>query len=1064
MFSLVGIALSKPYTFIVVAAMILIVGVLAAFRTPVDIFPNINIPVVAVAWQFTGLSADDMAGRIITPYERVLTTTVNNIEHIEAMSLANTGIVKIFFQPGADVRLANAQITAVSQTLLRQLPPGTTPPLILNYDASTVPIVQLALSGKGLNEQQLYDYGFNFVRTGLVTVPGAAIPYPYGGRTRQIQIDIDPAALQAKGLSATDIGNAIAAQTQITPAGFVKIGEFQYNIRLNNAPGTPEQLSNLPIKTVNGATIRIGDVAHVRDGSAPQQNVVHVEGQRSVLMSILKSGATSTIDIVNGVKAMLPDLQRNLPKVLTIHPINDQSNFVKAAVMGVVREGALAAALTSLMILLFLGSWRSTIIIATSIPLAVLAAVATLAAFGQTLNVMTLGGLALAVGILVDDATVTIENIDRHLEEGKDVRTAIIDGAEQILIPAFVSLLCICIVFVPMFFLPGVSGFLFVPMALAVVFAMVASFLLSRTLVPTLAMYLLKTHAGEEAETHGRASLFGWLGALQTGFEHKMVQARDAYAGLLGRALSSRRIFAIGFLGFALASLALIPALGRNFFPTVDTGSIALHVRTASGMRIEETSAVFDRMERKIRTLIPADEIAAMADNIGVSVSQINLVYNASGTIGPQDGDILISLKEGHHPTADYIRLLRQELPKDFPSVTLSFLPADVVSQILNFGSPAPIDIQVIGNNIGADQGYAQKILRAIRQVDGLVDARIQQPANYPEIRFAADRTRINALGINEQDVTTSVANAIAGTSQTAPVYWLNTQNGVTYPLVAQTPEYMIDSFDALEELPVTPHDPTKPPQILGALGTFSRGPSNAEITQYNIQPVVDVYAGYQGRDLGAVAADVSRILQRLDKDRPQTIKIVFRGQVETMNTAFTGMGFGLLGAVVMIYLLIVINFQSWTDPLVIISALPAALAGIAWMLFATDTPLSVPALTGAIMCMGVATANSILVVSFARERLNATGDAGKAAFEAGVTRFRPVLMTALAMIIGMGPMAFGLGDGGEQNAPLGRAVIGGLLFATCASLIFVPTVFAIFHGRTSRRQTDPEAANPKGT
>lgn len=1063
MISLVRIALSRPYTFVVMAIMVFIIGVLAVLRTPTDIFPNIRVPVVAVAWTYNGLPAAEMSGRILTPYQRTLTTTVNDIEHIESNSLPGIGVVKIYFQPGADVRLANAQITAVSQTLLRQLPPGTTPPLILNYNASTVPIVQLALSGEGLNEQQLFDYGLNFIRTRLVTVPGAAMPFPFGGRTRQIQVDIDPQALLSKGLSATDVGAAIAAQTQITPAGFVKIGEFQYSLKLNNAPGSVEELNDLPIRTVNGATVRMSDVAHVRDGSAPQQNVVHVDGQRSVLMTVLKSGATSTIEIVDGIKAVLPELKLSLPPELTITPLNDQSDFVKAAVAAVVHEGTLAAVLTSLMILLFLGSWRSTVIIAISIPLAVLAAIAALAAFGQTLNVMTLGGLALAVGILVDDATVTIENINWHLEQGKDVRTAILDGAAQIVTPAFVSLLCICIVFVPMFFLPGVSGFLFVPMALSVVFAMVASFLLSRTLVPTMAMALLRPHASHgagEGEHDDRPPSRNPFAHFQRGFERRFDRFRDGYSGVLGFALGSGKVFVAGFLAFAILSLALVPFLGRNFFPAVDSGAIAMHVRAPVGSRIEESAAMFDQIQRQVRAVIPASEIETIVDNIGVSSSGINVAYNASGTIGPQDGDILISLKKGHRPTAEHIARLRQEMPRQFPSATFSFLPADVTSQILNFGAPAPIDIQVTGANLAANQAYAQRILRAIRGVDGVADARIQQPAGAPELRFDVDRTRINALGLDERDVTASLAGAVAGSAQTAPVFWLNPANGVSYPVVAQTPEYMIDSLQKLAAIPVTgARTPGQSPQVLGGLGTLSRGATQAVVSQYNIQPMVNVYAATQGRDLGGVAGDIQKVLKTLEKDKPAAVRVTLRGQYQTMNTAFSGMGWGLLGAVVMIYLLIVINFQSWSDPFVIVSALPAALAGIAWMLFATGTPLSVPALTGAIMCMGVATANSILVVSFARERLAAHGDAVQAAFEAGVTRFRPVLMTALAMIIGMTPMALGLGEGAEQNAPLGRAVVGGLIFATCASLLFVPSVFALVHGR----RASPRGASSEG-
>ena len=772
--SIVRIALQRPYTFVVLALMILIIGGIASFRTPIDIFPDIRVPVVAVVWQYAGLPPDEMAGRMVSPYQRVLTTTVNDIEHIEAQSLTGIGIVKIYFQPGADIRLANAQITAVSQTMLKQMPPGATPPLILNYSASTVPILQLALSGKGLTEQQLGDFALNTIRTDLVTVPGAAVPYPYGGKTRQVQVDIDPVALQSKGLSAQDVGNAIAAQNQITPAGFVKIGKFQYILKLNNAPSSIEGLNDIPVKTINGATIYMRDVAHVRDGSPPQTNIVHVDGARSVLMTILKSGATSTLAIVDGIKSRLPALQEVLPPNLKIVPMNDQSIFVKAAVSGVIYEGALAALLTSLMILLFLGSWRSTVIIAISIPLAVLSAVAALAAFGQTLNIMTLGGLALAVGILVDDATVTIENINWHLEQGKDVRTAILDGAQQIVVPAFVSLLCICIVFVPMFFLPGVAGFLFVPMALSVVFAMIASFLLSRTLVPTMAMYLLRPHApGHSHEAGEPGPSQNRLVLLQRAFEKRFERLREAYAGLLERALGNRTPFIIGFMACVLLSFLLVPFLGQNFFPSVDAGSITMHVRAPVGTRIEESSAIFDRIEQRIREIIPPEDLNSIADNIGLPNSGINTAYNASGTIGPQDGDILIGLKEGHAPTDGYVKTLREVLPREFPTATYSFLPSDIVSQILNFGAPAPIDIQVIGRKLEDDLAFATKILRKVREIPGIADARIQQSSQYPQLRFDADRTRIGQLGLTERDVTSNVGTSLAGSSQSAPVYWL---------------------------------------------------------------------------------------------------------------------------------------------------------------------------------------------------------------------------------------------------------------------------------------------------
>ena len=1055
MIGIVKIALRRPLTFIVMALLILIVGVMAALRTPVDIFPEIKVPVIAVAWNYTGLPPEDMAGRIITPYERVLTTTVNDIEHIESQSLPGIGIVKIYFQPGADIRTATAQVTSVSQSVLRQMPPGITPPLILNYSASTVPILQLALSGVGLSEQQFFDLGVNQIRPALVTVPGAAIPYPSGGRQRQVQIDIDPQALSANGLSAQDVANAIAAQNQINPAGFVKIGSLQYSVKLNNAPASIAALNEIPVKVVGGATIYMRDVAHVRDGSGPQTNVVHVDGARSALLTVLKNGATSTLAIVQGVKDKLPGIETTLPASLKITPVGDQSLFVKGAVEGVVKEGALAAILTSLMILLFLGSWRSTIIIAVSIPLAVLSAVAALAAFGQTLNTMTLGGLALAVGILVDDATVTIENINWHLEKGKGVIPSILDGAAQIVTPAFVSLLCICIVFVPMFFLPGVAGFLFVPMALAVVFAMIASFILSRTLVPTMAMYLLQPHAGDVHES-GSATSRNPLVRFQRGFEHRFEKIRTGYGGLLKRALDAPRPFVIGFIAIVLLSFLLTPFLGRNFFPLVDSGQIALHVRAPVGSRIENTSAEFQRIEDKIKALLPPGETVSITDNIGLPVSSINAVYSNTGTIGPQDGDILITLKEDHAPTADHVALLRRELPRAFPADTFSFLPADITSQILNFGAPAPIDIQVAGKDAKANAAYAAKILRGIRNIPGLADARIQQSASYPQLSVNVDRSRIGQYNLTERDVTNSLATTLAGTSQTAPVFFLNPENGVSYPVVGQTPEHQIGSISELSNVPVSGAAGGQS-QVLGGLATINRSNAAAVVSHYNIQPVVDIFATPQGRDLGAVAADINTVLKKLDHEKPKGVTIELRGQFATMNTAFSGLGFGLIGAIVLIYLLIVVNFQSWLDPVVIITALPAALAGIIWTLFITGTTLSVPALTGAIMCMGVATANSILVVSFARERLVELGNAYEAALEAGMVRFRPVLMTALAMIIGMLPMALGLGDGGEQNAPLGRAVIGGLLCATVATLMFVPVIFSLAHRKGVRAPTSKE-------
>ncbi|TKT73089.1 efflux RND transporter permease subunit [Afipia massiliensis] len=1044
--ALVRIALSRPYTFVVLALLLLIVGPLAALRTPTDIFPEIRIPVIGVVWSYTGLPPDQMSGRIVTPFQRALTTTVNDIEHIVANSYNGTGVIKIFFQPNVDIRTANAQVTAISQTMLRQLPQGATPPLILNYNASTVPIVQLALAGEGLTEQNLFDFATNQLRTPLVTVPGAAIPWPYGGKQRQIQIDLNPSAMQALGLSGQDVANALAAQNLITPVGTQKIGDFEYNIRLNNSPLKIEELGNLPIRVVNGATVYIRDVATVRDGNPPQTNIVHVDGNRSVLMMVLKAGATSTLDIISGIKQKVADIKDSMPDSLRVSFIGDQSIFVRGAIAGVAFEGVLAAVLTSIMILLFLGSWRSTIIIAVSIPLSVLGAIICLAAIGETLNIMTLGGLALAVGILVDDATVTIENINWHLEQGKEVEESILDGARQIVTPAFVSLLCICIVFVPMFFLTGVSRFLFVPMALSVMFAMVWSFILSRTLVPTMAKYLLHKHAHDE---HGNAAekppTRNPLVLFQRGFEARFEKFRAGYHGLLEMALAHRPIFVTGFLAFVALSFLLVPFLGRNFFPSVDTGQILIHVRNQIGTRVEETANRLADIQKAIRQVIPPDNIDTMADNIGMPNSSINMTYNNTGVIGPQDGDIQIKLKGDHRPTDDYVRELREKLPREFPGVSFAFLPADIVSQILNFGAPAPIDLQVRGNNAEGNFKYANDLLRRIRLIPGVADARIQQSPNSPGFNVDVDRTRAQYVGLTARDVTNSMVVNLAGSSQVAPTFFLNPENGVSYSIVMQTPQYRIDSLNKLEALPISSAGMATPP-ILGSIANINRSSSSAVVSQYDIQTMVQIYATPQGRDLGAVAKDINKVIADTANDVPRGSRVVLLGQVETMNNAFAGLLFGLLGAIVLIYLLIVVNFQSWSDPFVIISALPAALAGIVWFLFATHTTLSVPALTGAIMCMGVATANSVLVIAFARERYEELGDPIAAALDAGFVRFRPVLMTALAMIIGMTPMALGLGEGGEQNAPLGRAVVGGLIFATFATLMFVPVLFSMVH------------------
>ena len=1049
-FDIVGTALKRPYTFVVMALLILVLGPLAALKTPTDIFPEIRIPVIAVAWAYTGLPPDQMAGRITTLYQRVLSTTVNDIEHIEANSYAGVGIVKIFFHPGVNIAVANAQVTAISQLMVRQMPPGALPPLIVNYNASTVPILQLALSGQGLSEQNLADIGLTQVRTPLVTVAGAAIPFPYGGKSRLVQIDLKLPELQARGLSAQDVASALAAQNIVTPVGTQKIGSFEYTINLNNAAAEIKDLANLPVKSVNGAMIYLRDVADVHDGNSPQTNIVHVDGNRSVLMSVLKNGSTSTLAIVDGVREKLESIKSSLPPTLVVKPINDQSIFVRAAISAVAMEAAIAAALTSFLVFLFLGSWRSTVIIAISIPLSILGALIGLAALGETLNLMTLGGLALAVGILVDDATVTIENINWHLEQGKEVETAILDGAAQIVTPAFISLLCICIVFVPMFFLDGVSRFLFVPMAEAVMLAMAFSFLLSRTLVPTMANYLLKPHAPLPPS---RNPLVLFQRSFEAGFE----QFREGYKNILHLALLNRSKVVVVFMSFVLGSFALLPYLGSNFFPDVDGGQILIHARVPIGTRVEETASRFAMIEKSIKKVIPAEEISSLVDNIGLPPSWINLIYNNTGVIGSQDGDIQIALRKGHLPTADYVRELRETLPREFPDTVFSFPPADIVSQILNFGAPAPIDIQIRGANLADNFDYANKLLKEIRMIPGVADARIQQSSKSPAIDVTMDRAQAQDLGITPKDVTNNMVVNLAGSSQVAPTFWLNPANGISYSVVMQAPQYNLDSLNDLANIPVSSGS-NNHQQLLGGIASFNRTTRNAVVSQYDMQPMVQINATTQDTDLGTVAKEVRRLIAETQADLPKGSKVVLLGQVRTMEKAFSGLLWGLLAAVVLIYFLIVVNFQSWRDPLVIISALPSALAGIVWILFATRTTLSVPALTGAIMCMGVATANSVLVITFARERLEEWGDPLAAALDAGFVRFRPVLMTALAMIIGMIPMALGLGEGGEQNAPLGKAVIGGLCFATVATLVIVPLIFSMVHSKRSSSLATPSS------
>jgi multidrug efflux pump subunit AcrB len=1048
---IVRLALKRPYTFVVMAILILILGTLAIVRTPTDIFPNINIPVVSIIWTYNGLVPEDMADRIVSITERALTTTVDNIEHIESQSLNGIAVVKVFLQPNANIQQGIAQITAVSQTQLKQLPAGTTPPLILAYSASSVPVLQLALSGQNLSEQQLNDYGLNFIRTQIITVPGASVPYPYGGKQRQVQVDLNTTALQSKGLSALDVVNAISVQNLILPTGTSKIGSREYDVSIPNAaPQTIADLNRIPIKSVGGTTIYVKDVAWVRDGFPPQTNIVRVNGQRSVLLTIQKAGDASTLNVISGIKALLPQIQQSVPPQLQISPLADQSIFVRGAISGVVRETLIAACLTAFMILTFLGSWRSTIIIATSIPLAILSSIIVLSMIGETINIMTLGGLALAVGILVDDATVEVENINRNrdAEPDKDMDEVVLDSASQIATPAFVSTLSICIVFAPMFLLSGVARYLFVPLAEAVVFAMLASYLLSRTIVPTMAKYLLR---GDKKEGKDSAPSRNPLVQFQKAFEAAFERFRVSYRGLLEGCLHHRSAFLIAFFAFCLGSLAiLIPWLGRDFFPSVDSGTFKLHVRAPTGMRIEDTADLCDLVEQSIRRQIPSAEIYNVIDNIGLPYSGINLSYSNSAPVGTSDADVLVTLNANHHPTDDYIHQLRLTLPKEFPGVTFAFLPADMVGQILNFGLPAPVDVQVVGNDLEGNRLYADTLLEKLRSVTGTADLRIQQPFDEPYLRFRVERTKAEELGFTAHDIAQNLLVSLSGSFQTAPTFWVDPKNHVSYQIATETPQYRADTLQAVENIPITGTDPATPPSLMASLVSMQRGAGMAVVSHYNIEPVIDIFGSVTGRDLGGVSGDINKIIDGTRQQLPRGSRVVVRGQVQTMQSSYIGLLGGLAFSIVLVYLLIVVNFQSWLDPFIMISALPAALAGIAWFLFITHTTLSVPALMGAVMCMGVATSNSILVVSFATEKMQEGSDSVRAALEAGFTRFRPVLMTALAMIIGMVPMALGLGDGGEQNAPLGRAVIGGLIFATVSTLFFVPAFFSLLQG--SRR------------
>ena len=1049
MLAIVRVALNKPYTFVVMAMLIVIFGVTAAVKTPTDIFPNIGIPVVAVVWTYDGLPADDMSKRVIYYYERILSSQVNNIEHIESQSLPRYGIVKVFFQPGVNINGALAQVTAASQTVLKYLPTGITPPFVLSFNASSVPVIQLALSSKTLSQAQIFDLGQNFIRPQLSSVAGTAIPSPYGGKILQVQVDVNQQKLEAYGLSAEDVVNAIGQQNIVTPVGTEKIGDFEYTVSLNGSPTQIAKLNDMPIRVVDGTTVFLRDVAYAHAGAPPQINMVRVDGSNAALMTILKTGRASTLDVINGVKALLPKLRQTMPASLKLDAINDQSSFVNAAVNSVIFEGVVAAALTGLMILIFLSSWRSTFIITISIPLAILTSVTLLAAIGETINVMTLGGLALAVGILVDDATVTIENINYHLEQGKDIESAIMDGARQIVIPATVSLLCVCIVFVPMFNLGGVAGYLFRPMAEAVVFALIGSYVLSRTLVNTMARFLL---AHQAAHGHGapRPPTRNPFSLFQRGFERRFEAARNFYRRLLVTALAARGKFVAGFMVAVVGSFALAPYLGQNFFPSVANTQLKLHVRAPTGTRIEDTALICDGVEAAIRRIVPHAGLGPIVDNIGLPVSGINSTYNNSGTVGPGDADILITIKPEYASEADgYIKQMRETLPRLFPGTNFAFLPADIVSQILNFGLPAPIDVQIVGSKFEANHIYANKLLQKIARVPGVADARIQQASNNPTLGVEVDRMRAAQVGLNEADIARSLQESLSGSFKVAPTFWINPKNGVAYPIVAQTPQYWLDSMSSLENIPASREDAS---QILGGLATLKRGVSPSVVSHYAVQPVLDIYATNNDRDLGAVSADIQKIVDETASELPPGSSVVLRGQTQTMTYAYRQLFVGIALAIVLIYLLIVVNFQSWLDPFVIVSGLPTALAGIVWMLFITHTTLSVPALTGAIMCMGVATANSILVVSFARERLAEGGDALTAAIDAGFTRFRPVLMTALAMIIGMAPMALS----GELNAPLGRAVIGGLICSTVATLLFVPAVFRLVHARQPSQASEP--------
>jgi multidrug efflux pump subunit AcrB len=1056
---IVRLALRRPYTFVVMAMLIVVAGIYSILQMPTDILPEIDIPVIAVVWQYGGLPPDDMEQRFTGNFERALTTTVNGIEHIESQALYGVSVTKVFFHPGTKIEMANAQVTAISQTLLKQFPIGATPPLIVNYSASNVPILQGSVHSDTMSEQQLFDLTSNFVRTGLATVQGAQMPWPYGGKQRQVMIDIDLPRLYALGLSPNDVSNAVQAENLVLPSGTAKIGPQELLFRLNSSPIDIKDLASLPIKSANGATVTIGDVASVRDGFAPQTSLVRANGRRGVLMTLLKSAGASTLDIVKRVRGVLPGVLATLPPEYKMDLLFDQSLYVRAAVLGVVKEAGIAAGLTALMILLFLGSWRSTLIVITSIPLSILVSLIVLACIGQTLNLMTLGGLSLAVGILVDDATVEIENVHRNMAMKKPIVRAILDGAQQIAVPAFVATLCICIVFIPVVFISGAARSLFTPLGMAVVFAMLMSYFLSRTLVPTMVHYLLRSEVGlYSGDPHRSATRRDIVWRIHERFNTHFERLRRVYGGYLDWALDHRRLVTVGFGAFVLVSLAaFFPHLGRDFFPSVDAGQIRFHVRTNPGTRIETTEQLFERVEDEIHAVVPKDEIVTVIDNIGMPNSGINLALGDPSMISSADGEVLIQLTEKHHPTSDYVKGLRRRLGLDFPSTEFFFLAPDITTQVLNFGLTAPIDVQIAGplTNGAKDYAIARKLREQIAHVRGAVDVHLAQVVDQPEVRMNVDRAEASEQGLTQRDVANDALVSLSSSGQVAPNFWLDTTKGVQYLVAVQTPQYKVDSFDAVRQTPV--HVPRiEEPEMLGNLTTLERDITPANVTHYNVLSTFDVQANVQGSDLGSVSDSVDRLIAEAKKLLPRGTSIVVRGQVESMNASFRGLSYGIVAAVALVYFLMVVNFQSWLDPMIILSALPGALAGIVWMLFATGTTLSVPALMGAIMSIGVATSNSILMVTFANDQRKTGADARHAAWLAGITRLRPVMMTALAMILGMLPMSLGLGEGGEQNAPLGRAVIGGLSVATFTTLFFVPVVYSAWR-KQSPRSTELE-------